>query len=101
MKDMVSVEVKCSVPLENIFLCQHFSKAEMELKRKQEEEDRKKRAEEEKVMQVWNHTRCSLPFLELLHSLFLKGGCLKERPSTALCPPTCRLINFISNDNHI
>lgn len=37
----------------DIFLSPCFSKAEMELKRKQEEEDRKKRAEEEKVMQVW------------------------------------------------
>lgn len=49
------LEVDGNVALENIFLCQHLSKAEMELKRKQEEEDRKKRAEEEKVMQVWNH----------------------------------------------
>lgn len=40
-------------------LLSHFSKAEMELKRKQEEEDRKKRAKEEKVMQVWTINKCS------------------------------------------
>lgn len=64
-----SLEVESNVALENIFFCQHFSKAEMEVKRKQEEEDRKKRAEEEKVMQVWKHTSCYIRFPQSFHSL--------------------------------
>lgn len=51
----VVVEVNVRVLKWTFFFCRQFSKAEMELKRKQEEEDRKKRAGEEKAMQVWRY----------------------------------------------
>lgn len=48
----VVVEVNVRVLKWAFFFCRQFSKAEMELKRKQDEEDRKKRAGEEKALQV-------------------------------------------------
>lgn len=59
----VKLHIFCWPQSRSLF-SEHFSKAEMELKRKQEEVDRKKREEEEKVMQVW--TSLNVIFLHLL-----------------------------------
>lgn len=63
MGEFISGNVnECNVKSMELYIfcwSSHCSKAEMELKRKQEEEGRKKREREEKVMQVWTINKCS------------------------------------------